>query len=154
MEIADAIQIIQALADGVDPQTGEALPEDSPYQNPLTLRALFAAIRSLEFSRDAQTRQRRNSPKPSVPVKQEELGLTPQQETLYEMLKHWRNDKALQMSVPPFVVARNVHLKEMVTMPARYADDLLAIQGFGEKRTQAYGEDILALCAGSSDKQA
>ena len=33
MEDVEALKIIQALADGVNPQTGEIFSADSPYQN-------------------------------------------------------------------------------------------------------------------------
>jgi len=38
------LKIIEALANGIDPSTGEVLPNESPYNNPETLRALFAVI--------------------------------------------------------------------------------------------------------------
>lgn len=43
MEAANALVIIRALADGVDPQTGKVLSDDGPFQHPQTVRALYAA---------------------------------------------------------------------------------------------------------------
>jgi hypothetical protein len=48
MEAAKTIEILKALAEGIDPGTGEQFPAGSPYQHPDTVRALFAAIRGLE----------------------------------------------------------------------------------------------------------
>ena len=48
MEKADALKIIQQLADGIDPHTGNAFGADSPYQHPDTVRALFVALRALD----------------------------------------------------------------------------------------------------------
>ena len=48
MEKAVALKIIQQLADGIDPQTGKAFRPDSPYQQPDTVRALFAAVQALD----------------------------------------------------------------------------------------------------------
>ncbi|MEO7727145.1 MAG: hypothetical protein ABIS45_07820 [Burkholderiales bacterium] len=48
MEKADALKIIQQLADGTDPHTGKAFGTDSPYQHPDTVRALFVAVRALD----------------------------------------------------------------------------------------------------------
>jgi hypothetical protein len=48
MEKAAALKIIQQLADGVDPQTGQAFRADSPYQHADTVRALFVALHALE----------------------------------------------------------------------------------------------------------
>lgn len=43
MQLDVALPIVRALADGVNPVTGEAYPEDSPYAEPRTLRALYSA---------------------------------------------------------------------------------------------------------------
>ena len=48
MEKADALKILQQLADGIDPQTGQAFGADSSYQHPDTVRALFVALRALD----------------------------------------------------------------------------------------------------------
>ena len=44
MQIHAALPIVQALADGVNPVTGEAYPDQSPYAEPRTLRALYSAV--------------------------------------------------------------------------------------------------------------
>lgn len=41
------ISILESLADGIDPASGEVFPGDSPYQNPDIVRALFHAVRML-----------------------------------------------------------------------------------------------------------
>src|SRR5882724_11922729 len=48
MEREKTIEILKALAEGIDPGTGEQFPAGSTYQHPDTVRALFAAIRGLE----------------------------------------------------------------------------------------------------------
>ena len=48
METSDAIKIINALANGVDPNTGDVFEEGSPYHHPSVIRALFLAIQALE----------------------------------------------------------------------------------------------------------
>ena len=48
MQAKEAARILQHLADGLDPATGEALPKDSPFNQPDAIRALFTAIRALE----------------------------------------------------------------------------------------------------------
>ena len=42
------LEILQALAIGTDPVTGEVFPADSPYNQPEIIRALFFAINQLE----------------------------------------------------------------------------------------------------------
>jgi len=48
MENKDALKIIQALADGINPMTGEVLPSDSVYQSSQVTRALFIAVNAIE----------------------------------------------------------------------------------------------------------
>jgi len=54
MSINSHLDIIEALANGTDPSTGEVLPSESPYNNPDVIRALFAAINHI------------NNPQPKV----------------------------------------------------------------------------------------
>ena len=48
MKLKETIEILELLADGTDPHTGEVFPADSAYQHPDTVRALFTAVRMLE----------------------------------------------------------------------------------------------------------
>lgn len=48
MEREQALRILNALANGVHPATGEKFAADSPYQHPDTVRALFEAMRAVE----------------------------------------------------------------------------------------------------------
>src|SRR4029078_3542679 len=50
MDREQAVKILNALANGVHPATGEVFAADSPYQHPDTVRALFEAVRVLETS--------------------------------------------------------------------------------------------------------
>ena len=58
MEEARAHAIVSALANGVNPLTGELFAVDSPYQSPDVIRALYCAVRALE----APTRRRTRGP--------------------------------------------------------------------------------------------
>ena len=51
------MKVIQALAEGVDPTTGELFPTDSPYNDPRVIRALFQAARALERVKDRERRE-------------------------------------------------------------------------------------------------
>jgi len=48
MELQVARQIIDTLAQGIHPVTGEAMPDDSPYNAPPVIRALHVVSRALE----------------------------------------------------------------------------------------------------------
>lgn len=47
MQAVEAKRIIEALATGIDPITGEVLPDDSPVNEPQVIRALFTAANAL-----------------------------------------------------------------------------------------------------------
>lgn len=51
MEKEHTLKILNALANGVHPATGEQFGADSPYQHPDTVRALFDAVRAVEGAR-------------------------------------------------------------------------------------------------------
>jgi hypothetical protein len=48
MDREQTLRILNALANGVHPATGEKFAADGPYQHPDTVRALFAAMRAVE----------------------------------------------------------------------------------------------------------
>lgn len=50
METQSALLIVRTLADGIDPQTGESFPKESPFQNAAIVRALVVATQCLEQS--------------------------------------------------------------------------------------------------------
>lgn len=59
MQIETALPIVKALADGVNPVTGEPYPEDSPYAEPRALRALFCAVDHLQREVEKERRRER-----------------------------------------------------------------------------------------------
>jgi len=66
MDNSQARLIIEALADGIDPVTGEVFPRDSALQNPDVIRALFLASKALE---QAGTKTAAKKPRdPSLPT--------------------------------------------------------------------------------------
>ncbi|EOX4963881.1 MULTISPECIES: hypothetical protein [Vibrio] len=46
MDQEKVYSIIDALANGIDPNTGEYFPEDSPYNHPDVIRSLFYVLRN------------------------------------------------------------------------------------------------------------
>lgn len=64
MEKQQTLKILNTLANGVHPATGEQFAADSPYQHPDTVRALFEAVRALE---GGHTPAAGAGPKPALP---------------------------------------------------------------------------------------
>jgi hypothetical protein len=54
MEREHALKILNALANGVHPATGEVFAADSPYQHPDTVRALAEAMRAMQSATAAR----------------------------------------------------------------------------------------------------
>ena len=67
MDREQAVKILNALANGVHPATGEVFAADSPYQHPDTVRALFEAVRAMESGRPAPgpSEERKNGDMPA-----------------------------------------------------------------------------------------
>jgi hypothetical protein len=62
MDESKALTIVSALANGVNPLTGEMFTADSLYQSPEVVRALYAAARALEIRTKSRARPRTNMP--------------------------------------------------------------------------------------------
>jgi hypothetical protein len=76
MEKEQALKILNALANGIHPATGEVFAADSAYQHPDTVRALFEAVRAIEGNAAAAGTEKRNSDMPASPF----VRWTPQEE--------------------------------------------------------------------------
>ncbi len=61
MEIKEALRIMRALADGVNPETGEAFMADAVYQNAPVVRAFHRAVGALEYLQERE-RSRKTPP--------------------------------------------------------------------------------------------
>ena len=69
METQQALDIVKALANGINPTTGEIFADDNPYQQPDIIRALFVAVSALEKARASAQRQRDLPDNPDNPGK-------------------------------------------------------------------------------------
>lgn len=75
----------------------------------------------------------------------DKIHLTPMQEELYEILRQWRIEHAKEDKVSPYMIAHNQSLTQIAYAHDNILkkDDLLRIKGFGSKRIEKYGEEIL-----------
>jgi translin len=78
-------------------------------------------------------------------TQQEVLQLNHQELALYKRLEAWRDKKAHEENLAPFVIAKNTWLKEIARMRPGLPEDLQTIIGFGERRINKYGKDIIAV---------
>lgn len=59
MQLECALPIVRALADGINPTSGEAYPDHSPYAEPRALRALYAAVDLMQKEVERERRRER-----------------------------------------------------------------------------------------------
>ncbi len=65
MDISQAREIIEALANGIDPSTGEVFSKNHSFNNPDVIRALFLAVEELKKAEKRKSRkQPENAGKP------------------------------------------------------------------------------------------
>lgn len=146
MDKAIAIQTISALADGVDPLTGDIFDDGSPYQHPTIIRALHAALVALQANDMKSTLAVAGAT--NVRRIDVRSSLTPDERHIYERLSKWRMDQAKQENIAPFVIAHNSQLVEMIKLPVKTPADLCRIHGFGRSRANRYGEEIASIISG------
>lgn len=82
-----------------------------------------------------------------------EIALSPEEEQVYQQLRKWRSEQAVAEGIPAYMVAHNAWLKAIAQLPVQAKDDLLQIKGFGERRIQKYGDDILRVLGGEGRDQ-
>src|SRR5579859_7535383 len=63
---------------------------------------------------------------------------------LREILREWRRVTAKQQGVPAFVVMHDTSLDELCRVRPASLSELLWVHGFGERKVELYGEQIIA----------
>jgi superfamily II DNA helicase RecQ len=101
------------------------------------------ASRATENFHSVKTLVEKPSKVESVPV--EPTILTPEQEKNYSALRNWRNEQASQTGLAPYMIAHNDSLMQIAILQVKTKEDLLQIKGFGEKRAEKYGDEILSV---------
>jgi ATP-dependent DNA helicase PIF1 len=66
---------------------------------------------------------------------------------LFDELKDWRLRRSRADKVAPFIIAHNTGLQAVATALPETPMALLALPGFGTRKVEAYGDDILAIVA-------
>ncbi|SFC93586.1 DNA helicase RecQ [Clostridium uliginosum] len=66
---------------------------------------------------------------------------------LFEELKKWRKDKAYRERIKPYIIFSDTTLIDISNNKPDTLEKLLEIRGVGEKKINAYGEEILKIMA-------
>lgn len=67
------------------------------------------------------------------------------EQEIYEALTEWRIRKANEENLAPFIIAHNSWLKQIIKLRPTTTKELNGIKGFGERRVNKYGKDIVAI---------
>jgi ATP-dependent DNA helicase RecQ len=62
---------------------------------------------------------------------------------LRDYLRQWRRDMAREQGVPAFIVMHDTSLEELSLASPKNLSDLLEITGFGQRKVETYGKQIL-----------
>jgi translin len=67
------------------------------------------------------------------------------QMAIYDKLVSWRAKRATEENLTPNIIARNSTLKEIIKLNPTSTRELIMVKGFGERRANKYGKEILAV---------
>ena len=110
---------------------------------------LTLTIRQMEFERKLEHRipEREASTESDNQVtetrKKTDTNLERNQQEIYNALEEWRRKRSSIEKVAPYIIIRNSWLKEIIEMQPSSLHDLMTIKGFGERRANKYGKDII-----------
>lgn len=100
---------------------------------------VVAALREREPSPDKPHRARRPSRDQLV------ASLDPVARDRFELLRAWRKATAREEGLPVYALATNAQLAEMASLSNPSKSKLSDISGFGRKKVERYGDDIISL---------
>ena len=73
--------------------------------------------------------------------------LHPADAGLFEALRRWRSDTALELGVPAYVILHDRSLRELATLRPATRDHLATVPGIGSAKLERYGSRLLELIA-------
>jgi ATP-dependent DNA helicase RecQ len=79
-------------------------------------------------------------PRPDSTQKQSSAAVDPE---LREYLRQWRQDTATENGLAAFIIMHDKSLDDLCRIRPRSLSQLRRVSGFGERKTEVYGQDIL-----------
>lgn len=79
---------------------------------------------------------------------QPHLKLDEKDELLLKRLKEWRKQRAEKEGIPVYIIANNKELLAIVQSKPKSKEALKQIKGYGKKKIEKYGEDVLKIVSG------
>lgn len=84
-------------------------------------------------------------PEPPVSTQQKQVILSEKEEFVFEKLKQWRNQKAVELGVKHFLICYNSELINIAIKNPSTINELKKIKGFGNVKSERYGNEIIAV---------
>ena len=129
------------LFDGLLAEGGEMNRPAMVVPDAEAAKALFRGEKTLSLREDVTAPRRRSGSKgPSKAKVLADLSLRDQE--VFDALRLWRTDTAKARGVPPYVIFHDRTLAEIAKERPGNAAALREISGVGEKKAQAYAEDV------------
>lgn len=75
----------------------------------------------------------------------QEIELTEREQVIFQNLKRWRAEKASELGFKNFMICHNSALMNIAICKPESISQLRQIKGFGEVKSDKYGDDIIAL---------
>jgi len=75
------------------------------------------------------------------------------EQLLMKRLKEWRKDKAEKEGIPVFIIATNKQFIDVIKRAPRNLEALRDIHGFGKKKIDRYGGEIVKIIAAFYEKK-
>jgi hypothetical protein len=69
-------------------------------------------------------------------------------EELFTALRNWRSEKSRSQGTAPYMILHDTTLQELARVKPTTAQRLLGVKGFGPKKIEKYGEEIVGLVTG------
>ena len=108
--------------------------EQSAFRNQKDMIELADIFLSYHQDKEIQSIQKENN---SV--------IEEKNDSLIEQLKNYRLTKAKEKNLPPYYVFNDETLNEIIIIKPQTIDELLTVKGFGQKKCEWYGNDILQI---------
>jgi superfamily II DNA helicase RecQ len=70
--------------------------------------------------------------------------LSEKQGWMYNQIRSWRNTRAEEDGIAPYVIANNKQVEQMAILEDPTLEALTAIKGFGAGKAEKYGKDLVA----------
>ncbi len=99
-----------------------------------------------KFKLRKETKTRQQTKKASKKAKKLiETELSTKQAAIFDSLKEWRLEKAREKGMPAYCVSDDKSLRNLVIKSPQSLDEMHEVFGFGEKKIDLYGEDLLII---------